>query len=136
MRPPAPIALGESGALGIASLAGSSPELPDRFAHRFTVAVDLSDVADRAAARAAARKVIEAMKPAHTSYRLDVGSGEAPRIGIDTAIGGIFIPAEACAPACVCERDDTERSTAMPAHLIQGLRQGRGPVILAARSGG
>lgn len=139
-RPPAPITLGGRGALGVAPLAGGDPSAPDRFAHRFTVAVTLPGVVDRAAAVAAVRKIVEAMKPAHTAYALDLGGGPSARIGIDTAVDAIMIPPAGRSRACLCDSEKAggprPETGQVPGGFRMGGRLGRGPVAEAATNGG
>ena len=140
MRPPAPITLGGRGALGIAPLGGESAGLTDRFAHRFTVSVTLPAASDRPSAKAAVRNIIEAMKPAHTAYVLASGSTQTARIGIDTVVDAIFIPAATRELACLCDSNktgaDRPETGQVPGGFRLGGRLGRGPVTELGLNGG
>jgi phage tail-like protein len=101
LRPQPPIELGARGALGVAPL-GPAIEDAERFAHRFSVTVTLPDGVDPAAARVAVRAIVDAVKPTHSLYRLDIGSGAAPRIGMGTAVDGTVIPGARLEPPPGC----------------------------------
>jgi phage tail-like protein len=100
-RPPPSMQLGARGALGIAPLGQTAGA--DRFAHRFTVRVTLPPGRDRDATLSAIHKIVETMKPAQTRYRLDTGDGLGARIGMDTSVGGIFIPGPDIKDPCLCD---------------------------------
>ena len=123
-RPPEPIELGYRGALGIAPLGGAAVD-PANFAHRFTVSARLPADRDRAAARATVRRIIETMKPAHTSYTIDFGRGTPGGIGVDGTIGDIFIPGPEADDPCACDPDiDRPRGQPFPGHLAAGFQLG------------
>jgi phage tail-like protein len=95
--PPAPIQLGARGALGVAPLAGAETA---GLAHDFTVHVTLPQGRDRAASLSAIDRIVETVKPAHTTWRLATGGGAAGRIGLDTAVDGTVIAGPWAADPC------------------------------------
>ena len=122
--PPAPIELGCRGALGIAPLGGAAMD-PANFAHRFTVSAQLPAGRDRAAARATVRRIVETMKPAHTSCTIDFGRGTSGGIGVDGIIGDIVIPGPEANAPCACDPDiDRPRGQPFPGHLATEFQLG------------
>lgn len=133
--PPEPIQLGARGALGMAPLGGSRQRAlahAASLAHRFRVAVTLPREVEPAAALSGVRRIVETMKPAHTSYRLSTTGVDAPRLGFDTVVGAILIPGdlECCdsAPAAAC-------GAAGEDPLRLGGRLGRAPLHSPASQG-
>ena len=136
-RPPPPMQLGARGALGIAPL--GEPPGNDQFAHQFTVRVTLPGDREKDAALSAIHRIIESMKPAHTHYRVDTGDRRHARIGIDTSVGGIFIPGPKFIDPCLCgpgippgPRGQTGQ---VPDGFWLGGRLGRGPVAEFSHQG-
>ncbi|ATY30908.1 phage tail protein [Sphingomonas psychrotolerans] len=133
-RPSDPIELGLRGALGVAPLGGAAID-PVNFAHRFTVSVRLAEDRDRAAARATVRRIVETMKPAHTSVAIDFGRGAAGGIGVDGAIGDIVIPGPEASDPCACDPAvERARGLPFPGHLAAGFQIG-GTIAASRHSG-
>lgn len=136
--PPAPLQLGARGALGIAPLASRSEV--NSFAHQFSVQVVLPPDRDRNATISAIHKIVETIKPAHTTYRLDTGEGRSGRIGMDTFIGGIVINSDTISPLCVCDPLAEGGPRPQPGRVDRGFRLGarlgNGPVSEPLLQGG
>lgn len=86
------------------------------------------------------RNIIEAMKPAHTAYVLASGSTQTARIGIDTVVDAIFIPAATRELACLCDSNktgaDRPETGQVPGGFRLGGRLGRGSVTELGLNGG
>jgi hypothetical protein len=122
--PPAPIQLGARGALGVAPLAGAEA-VAARLAHDFTVHVTLPQGRDRAASLSAIHRIVETVKPAHTTWRLATGGAAAGRIGWDTAVDGTVIPGPCGADPCGEAAEDDLRPGSRDTGFRLGGRLGR-----------
>ena len=124
--PPAPIQLGARGALGVAPLAGAETAAA-RLAHDFTVHVTLPQGRDRAASLSAIHRIVETVKPAHTTWRLETGGGAAGRVGMDTAVDGTVIPGPRAAVSCDGAAEDDPPPGSRDTGFRLGGRLGRPP---------
>ena len=111
--------LGARGALGVAPLAGAEA-VAARLAHDFTVHVTLPQGRDRAASLSAIHRIVETVKPAHTTWRLETGGGATGRIGWDTAVDGTVIPGPWAAVSC----DGAAEDDVSPGSRNTGFRLG------------
>ena len=129
-RPPPPMQLGARGALGIAPL--GFEEGQDRFAHQFSVRVTLPSDRERDATISAIRRIVDTMKPAHTTYRLDLGEDRGSRIGMNSTVGGIFIPGSVLKDPCLCDPEAEPGPRGQTGQMPDGFRLGghlgRGPI--------